>query len=175
MSFLNKVKTILGLVGVIWLVYFASLVFPLRGFGIVPRTLDGLVGILAAPFLHANLPHITANTTALMTFGGILILLEGKRFWGVLVAVTIITGSLTWLMARPANHIGASGVIFGLFGYLLAIGLFRKQFKYILVSIGVGVVYGGFIFGVLPTGGGISWESHLAGLVAGGVLAKANG
>ncbi|MCK5231884.1 MAG: rhomboid family intramembrane serine protease, partial [Desulfobulbaceae bacterium] len=79
---------------------------------------------------------------------------------------------LTWLFAGGGTHIGASGIIFGLYGYLLLIGLFQKKIKYIIISIFILFSYGGMIFGVLPGQPYISWEAHLFGFIAGGIAAK---
>lgn len=88
-----------------------------------------------------------------------------------LFLIALIGGSLTWLMGRDANHIGASGLIFGIWGYLLLAGWFSKSIKYILASITLIFFYGGMIFGVLPGKPGISFEGHLFGVVAGIMVA----
>lgn len=162
-----------GYILFMWGVFVASIIFPImKGYGIHPRSIMGLVGIITAPFLHANLNHIIGNTIALITFAPLFIVIVGERAIEKLIVLTLATGALTWLIAFPGNHIGASGLIFGLYGYLILLGFVKKNFKYLFVSIGLLVVYGYMIFGVLPNQAGISWESHLAGFISGAGFAK---
>ena len=167
------IKATFGFVASLWILHLIVMFLPfIQGYGIVPRSAVGLIGIIAAPFLHGDLNHLMANTGGLIIFGVILSILEGENFFPLVIKIVLIGGALTWLMARNANHIGASGLVFGLFGYLLLKGLFTRSLKYILVSLVVLVSYGGMIFGVLPSQPGISWEGHLFGFLAGGILSK---
>ncbi|MFW7377523.1 MAG: rhomboid family intramembrane serine protease [Oligoflexus sp.] len=156
----------------IWIGFFLSHGFPLLSYGIQPRTLTGMYGIAASPFLHANLSHLITNTTALLAFGLIFSLLEGKKTGSMLVSIIIIQGVLTWTLARPGIHIGASGLVFGLFAHLLFIGIFHRRFLYILISLSTAIVYGAMIFGIFPSEQGISWEAHLFGFIAGVLNAR---
>lgn len=154
----------------IWLlntVFFLNL----NQFGILPRSISHLSGILFAPFLHASWLHLMGNFFAFIVLGS-LIGLQGKsRFVGIFISLVIITGTLVWLFARGSSvHIGMSGVIYAFWGFLLIYGVVRRQFIHLLVSIGIFVVYGGLIYGVFPTRPHISFESHLLGALAGGVL-----
>lgn len=158
---------------VIWVCFFLSSVLPIQEFGLIPRTPIGLVGIITCPFLHANLSHIISNTIALITFAPILAFISSKE--GVLsklISLTILTGVLTWLFARTANHIGASGLIFALYGYLISLGFFKKKFLQIFLSFFMITSYGYMFFGILPVQPGVSWDGHLFGLIAGVLLAK---
>ena len=113
----EELHGILAFLGVIWAVFLLSLAFPsLDSFGVVPRTLGGLVGILAMPFLHANLQHILGNTVALFV---LLALLAGSkaRSWEIVVEVVLLGGLLLWIFGRPAIHLGASGLVFGLVAF----------------------------------------------------------
>ena len=157
----------------IWIVFLISLVFPeINNYGIRPRSLDGLVGILLAPFLHGHLSHIGSNSLALVTFTPLFILVLGESAIQKLILLTLATGGLTWLIAFPGNHIGASGLIFALYGYLILLGFIKKRILYLIISVGVLVTYGYMIFDVLPNQPGISWESHLAGFIVGSLFTK---
>ena len=172
---LKTQATILGVfVSSFWIVEFVDLFF-FRGwldrFGIAPHQLIGLRGILFAPFLHGNLPHLIANTVPFLILGWLVMLQETSDFWIVTMITMIVGGLGVWLFAAPGSvHIGASSLIFGYLGFLLLRGYFQRNFASILLSIVVGVVYGGLIWGVLPTQPGISWQGHLFGFL-GGVLA----
>ena len=135
--------------------------------GIFPRRLGGLDGVLWAPFLHDDFIHLIANSVPLAVLGGI-VLLRGLRGWLRVSAVIIIAGGLvTWLAARSGNHIGASGLVFGYLGFLLAAAYFERSFRAIVTAVIVFFVYGSLLIGVLPVAPGVSWESHLFGALAG--------
>ncbi|MEE8397505.1 MAG: rhomboid family intramembrane serine protease [Desulfobacterales bacterium] len=170
--FFGSLKFVFAVVLLLWTVHIVTLFVPLQQFGLIPRKLNGLIGILTAPFLHANFYHLYANTIAILTFGIIFALLEKKNTATLVIEITILQGIALWLFGRTGNHIGASGLIFGLFGYLLLVGYFQRQLKFIIVSLGVLVFYGGTLFGVLPTNARISWEGHLYGFLAGCLVAK---
>ena len=139
--------------------------------GIVPRTLSGLDGILWAPVLHGGDGHLLANTVPFLLLGA-FVAVGGIRRWLVVTAFIAVLGGLaTWLFARNAAHVGASGLIFGYAGFLLVAGFVEKSIKGIAVAVIVGVLFGGMVLrGIAPVSSYISWESHLFGLAA-GVLA----
>lgn len=151
-----------------WLIFNGAL----DGYGIKPRTADGLVGILYAPFLHGGFGHLMANTMPILILGGLIIISRGlKDFFVVTGVVMILSGLGTWLIGPAFSvHIGASGLVFGYFGFLLLMAYFERSCRSIVVAVLVLFVYGGLIWGILPRGDGISWQSHLFGLV-GGILA----
>jgi membrane associated rhomboid family serine protease len=131
----------------------------------------GLRGVVFAPFLHANFAHLMANTLPLIVLGWLIMLRETRDFFTVWAVSAVVSGLGTWLIGPSMSvHIGASGVIFGFLGYLLARGWFERRAASIAVALGVGLLYGGAIFGVLPGQVGISWQAHLFGFL-GGVLA----
>ena len=138
----------------------------------MPRSSWGLVGIIGAPFLHGSWGHLISNTLALATFVPIFITIEGKGTIEKIITLNILTGALTWTFAREANHIGASGVIFALYGYLISLGFFNKKILQIVISLFLLTSYGYILFGIFPVHPGISWESHLFGLISGVLLAK---
>ena len=146
---------------------------PLDLYGIRPRDLDGLWGILCAPLLHGGFGHLAANTVPFLVLGWFVLAGRKGDFFLVSAIVIVLGGAGVWLMA-PANsvHIGASGLIFGYLGFLLFLGLFQRSLGSILVAIVVGVFYGGLIFGLLPGEEGVSWQGHLCGFVSGAIAAK---
>ena len=139
----------------------------LNSFGIEPRTATGLIGIPFAPFLHSGFGHLIANTIPFALLGFLTIMRGISTFFLVSAFVTVIGGLAVWLMASSGYHIGASGLVFGLFGYNLAMGIFERSFKSIAMAVLVGLLYGSMVFGIFPSRPGISWEGHLFGLAAG--------
>ncbi len=164
-----------GFVAFLWLVELINL-FIFRGglnvYGIRPRTVAGLQGILFAPMLHSSFAHLMANTVPLLVLGWFVLLRGTRTFASVTIITILVSGLGTWLIA-PANsvHIGASGLIFGYFGFLVLSGYFERSFTSILWALLVFFLYGGLLWGVLPQGNGISWQGHLFGFVGGGVAA----
>ena len=166
--------TILGtFVGSLWIIQVVNSLLggALTQFGIHPRSWSGLLGILFAPFLHANFAHLIANTIPLLVLGWFVMLRKKSDLFSVSAITAIVGGLGTWLIA-PSNsvHIGASILIFGYLGYLLFRGIFERRFWPIVGSVVVFFMYGGALFGVLPGQAGISWQGHLFGLI-GGILA----
>ena len=161
---------LLGLLGIMWVVEILDLLpfIHLDRFGIHPRTVAGLAGIVCAPFLHAGFAHLAANSFPFVILGGI-VLLGGRRvFWSVTLFVTLTGGLGVWLFSgRFTNHIGASGLIFGYLGFLLARGFFEKSLRWMLAACAILLAYGGLLFGVLPIRAGVSWQGHLFGFLAG--------
>ena len=171
---IKRFTPIITFVGLCWLVYAVnSLVWhgQLDQYGIIPRHLGGLPGILWAPFLHASFRHLAANSVPLLILGGVICARSKAEFWTVAVAGTLLTGGLTWVFARNASHIGASGLVFGFFGYLASLAYFRRTFGTLVLSAACIVAYGGMLKGLVPTSTPVSWEGHIAGLVTGIVLA----
>lgn len=134
---------------------------------VVPRTAGGLVGIVTAPFIHANFAHLAANLPPFVILG-LLVLQRGPgHFLQVALPIALGQGVLLWLLGRKAAHVGMSGVIFGFFGYLLALAWYTRATPDLLAAAGVLIFYGGMLAGVAPARGGTSWEGHLFGLLVG--------
>jgi len=173
----NNARTLFGLLAIFWALEIADFILAgisFDAFGIHPRSIGGLLGIPAAPFLHGGFGHLAANSVPFAVLGGMLMLRDRKDFWAASVFSTFIGGMGVWLIgAANSVHIGASIVIFGFLGYLLSLGYFERKLSSILLSVFVGLAYGGMIFGVLPTTPGISWEGHLFGFIGGVVGAWA--
>jgi len=164
-----------GMIVFIWLVEIVDAFIFQGGLdtnGIRPRTVDGLQGILFAPALHSNFSHLMANTVPLLVLGWFVLLRGFKTFAVVTVTVILVSGLGTWLTgATNSVHIGASGLVFGYFGYLLLNSWFERSLASVLWAVLVFLLYGSLIWGVLPQGNGISWQGHLFGFIGGGVAA----
>lgn len=134
---------------------------------VVPRTGPGLVGLLTAPFIHANFAHLAANLPPFLVLGALVLRRGEAQFLKVALAIALGQGVLVWLLGRKAAHVGMSGVIFGFFGWLVALAWFTRATPDLLVAVGVLVFYGGMLAGVAPARNGTSWEGHLFGLIVG--------
>ena len=145
----------------------------LNRFGIQPRTSRGLKGIFLYPLLHGDLKHLAANTMPLMILGWFILLAGIPDFALVTGVVWLVSGFGVWLLGSPrTNHIGASGIVFGYLGFLVARGYFDRSPGAIAIAIIVGLAYGSLIWGVLPFQRGKSWEGHLFGLLGGWLAAR---
>ncbi len=166
-----------GLVAFMWLVQIVNaLVFQgrLAGLGVHPRALSGLVGILFAPFLHGSFAHLIGNTLPLVVLGWFVMLRRKRDLLYVSASAALVGGLGTWLIGPSLSvHVGASVLVFGYLGYLLVRGFLERSFWSIAGSLAVFFLYGGALFGVLPGDVGISWQSHLFGLLGGVLAARA--
>lgn len=143
----------------------------LDGYGVHPRHVDGLTGIVAAPWLHDDWGHLGNNLVAMTIFGA-LVLVGGLRYFlNASLIIIVLSGMLLWLFGRNALHIGASGWIFGLWSLTIARAWYDRSWRNIAISIVVIILYGGMAQGVLPTTPRISFEGHLFGALAGVVAA----
>ena len=156
-----------------WLIFFIEINFGvnLSVFGILPRDIYGLPGVLFAPLLHSSVIHLVSNTLPLLFLGITLYYFYGKLAKRVFLLSYFVTGSLVWLFGRTVFHIGASGLIYGIASFLFFSGIVRSEFKSLIISLAVVITYGGLVWGVLPTMPGISWELHLFGTLTGAVAA----
>ncbi|MBQ4833119.1 rhomboid family intramembrane serine protease [Pseudoalteromonas sp. MMG010] len=143
----------------------------LNGLGIYPRHTSHLIGIICAPFLHGSWFHFTSNMVPFAILSWLICQYSVARFYYVFVFTALMGGLLVWLFGRSNIHVGLSGVIYGLWGFLLAYALIRRSLKSILIALLVVVFYSGFIWGVLPQRQHISFESHLFGAISGFILA----
>lgn len=171
----DAIANVLGLITILWIVQLVNIALHNRlcDYGIWPRTVSGLAGIFISPFVHYGFEHLIANTIPLAILGGLIAMVNPRLFNKVTVLVIILGGFGVWLFARPAYHVGASGLIFGYFGFLAARGWYEKGFLPVLIAIAVIFFYGGMIWGVFPVVPYISWEAHLSGLIA-GIIAAGN-
>ncbi|MGB5789041.1 MAG: rhomboid family intramembrane serine protease [Pseudoalteromonas nigrifaciens] len=139
----------------------------LNGFGIYPRSINGLIGILSAPFLHGSWWHFASNMLPFMVLSWLICQYSVKRFYNVFIFTALVGGFLVWALGRSNIHVGLSGVIYGLWGFILCYGVIRRSFKSIVIAVVVALLYSGFVWGVLPQRLHISFESHLFGALSG--------
>ena len=173
-SLSGSIATLAAVLGVLWAVYGLNLTAldgQLLAYGIMPRTAEGLRGIAFAPLLHGGVNHLITNTIGLAVFGGLVMLRSRSNFWMVTFIGVIASGFGTWFFGRPGVHVGASGVVFAYFGYLLFTGLFERRLGPLLLSVGVFVIWGPTIYGILPVTQAVSWEGHLFGFIGGMLMA----
>ncbi len=154
----------------IWGIHFLNVALPaeLRYYGLRPRRPGGLWGILFAPFLHGNIQHLTANSGVLFLLLVAALSFSRKQAAAALLVIVIFSGLAVWMVGSPNTvHIGASGVIFGLIGYLLFIGIFHRRWKALLFSVAVFLAYGGVLAGLFVNVPGVSWSGHFFGFLSG--------
>lgn len=169
---LAPIVPVLVLLGLMWGTEIVDV--PLSGdldrFGIRPRRIDGLDGVVLAPLLHDGFGHLVTNTLPFLVLGGIIVAGSATRFVHVTVVVWLTSGLGTWLTGPERSiHVGASGLVFGYLAYLVSRGFFARRVGYLLIGALVFLLYGSALWGLLPRPG-ISWQGHLFGAV-GGVLA----
>lgn len=173
MSLYKSVKYMVAIAAIFWVILgFESLTtVSLSHFGINPRSQSGLIGILAAPFLHANMAHLMSNTVPFIVLGTAILFFYRRIAIPAMALIYLGTGLAVWLFARNSYHIGASGVVYGFASFLFFIGVFRRDMKSLAIALVVVFLYGGLVYGILPLYKGVSWESHLFGAIMGGVAA----
>ncbi|MEM6663657.1 MAG: rhomboid family intramembrane serine protease [Pseudomonadota bacterium] len=172
---LQRIRPLVVFLALIWAI---ELVNQLLGhglnstFGLRPRSITGLIGIPAMPLLHGGLGHIIANTFPLAILGTIGLMVAPRRFIAASFVIVLISGLAVWVFARGGVVVGASGLVFGWFGLLVALGVLERSLRAILGAVIVIVIYGGMIWGVLPQQSvQVSWEAHLFGALAGAAAA----
>ncbi|MFB3302082.1 rhomboid family intramembrane serine protease [Pseudomonas sp. AMR01] len=173
MDTLKGFKTIAGLALFMFALQLLNVAtgYSLMAFGLIPRTVQGLLGILTSPFLHASFAHLSANLIAFLVLGTLVIIEGFNRFIAVSAIIILLGGALVWLFGFAGIHIGASGWVFGLWAYLLSRAWFHRSWSNLITAAVVAVLYGGLIFGFVPRQG-ISFEGHLFGAFAGFIAAK---
>jgi membrane associated rhomboid family serine protease len=173
---LKEFKILIVAIAIFWAVEITDLLLfngGLDSYGIQPRSIIGLRGIVFAPLLHGGFAHLMANTIPFVTLGWLTMIQETKDFYIASIMSALVGGAGVWLFGSPNSvHIGASILIYGYLGFLLLRGYFQKNFPSIALSIFVAIVYGGFIWGVFPSQMGISWQGHLFGFIGGAIAAK---
>ena len=140
-------------------------------FGVFPQSLSGLKGILLSPFIHQDFTHLINNSYPILVLGGILFSIYRKIAIQLFMWLFFIAGFWLWIIGRPSFHIGASGIIYALASFLLVSGIVQKNPRLSAISMLVIFLYGSMIWGLLPTKEPISWEGHLAGFLAGILVA----
>ncbi len=153
----------------IWFIYWVEITFALNfnKFGVFPRKITGLIGVLCSPFVHSDARHLFNNSVPLFVLSLSLFYFYKKVALKVLVYGGLFTGLLTWGIARDSYHIGASGIVYLLFSFVFFSGMVKKHFRLVAVSLITIFLYGSMIWYVLPIKDGMSWEGHLSGLIIG--------
>jgi len=165
----RAIKISMTLVGLLWVFEIVDLSsgFQLDGYGILPRKVDGLMGIFWSPLLHANFEHLIANSGPLVL---LLIMLFSHRQYrpkSSLAFIWLVSGLGTWLIGRPAIHIGASSIVYGLAAYLMTASFWMRSWRAFFLSILALLMFGGLFYGLFHIQKGVSWEGHLSGALAG--------
>ncbi|WP_238988362.1 rhomboid family intramembrane serine protease [Aureibaculum marinum] len=157
----------------LWIVFWIEGTYNLylTKYGLYPHTIKGLRGIVFSPFLHSGIKHLFNNSIPLFILMTALFYFYRKIAFKVLIYGVLLSGLLTWVIGRPSYHIGASGVVYLLFSFVLFSGMIRKYYRLIAVSLIVIFLYGSMIWYILPIKEGISWEGHLSGFLVGLLLA----
>ena len=170
MKISKNLKLSFFVVALLWALFFIRSHLPVAHYlqGIQPRRTDALPGILTAPLVHGSLEHLSANSGALFILLFVSLAYSHRLTVSAVSIIVLVGGGLVWLLANSGTlHIGASGVIFGLIGFLMFSGLFRKDWRALIISLLVGVVYGGTLLSLLGYSPGVSWSSHFYGFSAG--------
>lgn len=167
--------TLLSFIAVIWLAHLVNVALDDRLtelFALVPRRIDALEGVVAMPFLHGNFEHLQRNTVPLLALGALILWMAPRRFWLATALIVLISGLFIWFFAREARHIGASALVFGWMGFIVAYAFVERTREAFAASLIAVLVFGAeIILGLSPTQELVSWDGHLAGLVAGVLVA----
>ncbi|MBU0488145.1 MAG: rhomboid family intramembrane serine protease [Bacteroidetes bacterium] len=161
---------------VLWVIFFCDEAFDLglKNYGLKPKTEEGLIGIFTSPFLHGDLQHIFSNSIPILILGTALNYFYHRIAYIVFFLIWMMSNTWVWISASAGNHIGASGIIYGLAAFIFLSGILRNDGRLMAISFLVAFMYGGLIWGIFPElfpEQNISWESHLFGGVAGIVMA----
>lgn len=162
-----------GFVILLWIIQLIQFFFNLSfvKLGLFPRSLRGLLGIITAPLIHAGFGHLFSNSLPLLFLGTGMLYFYRQSAYKIFVLVYFLPGVFVWFIARPAFHIGASGIVYGLVTFMFFSGLIRRDARSIALALIVTFLYGSIIWGVLPLDNGISWEYHLGGSIVGIICA----
>ena len=166
-------KFTLYFIGFLWLVFLINKILPVpfQNFGIEPRSIHGLFGILIAPFMHAKPGHLFGNSLALISILFVSLCYDFSATWKAMAIIVAISGFGTWIFGDPNTvHFGASVFVYGLLAFLLFAGFFRINFSSAPVLLGVVFLFGVLFWDLLSVVPGISWSGHFFGFV-GGMLA----
>ncbi len=143
--------------------------YSLVGFGLIPRSSEGLYGIICSPFIHGSWQHLFSNAVPFLFLTFLLLFFSSSHARSYLnfIGIYLLSGIVLWFIGNSAIHIGASGVIYGLASFLVLNGILSKKTRQIIIAIVVVITYSGLIWGIFPSQKGISWTGHLSGLLAG--------
>lgn len=162
------------LISFMWLIKGSEVLFEteFHFLGIFPGRLSALTGIVTSPFIHSDFKHLFNNTLPLFILGTALFYFYSEISFRVLLWIMLLTGMAVWITGRPAWHIGASGIVYGLASFLFVSGIIRRYIPLMALSLLVVFIYGEMVWGIFPGFRiDISWESHMLGAAAGLLLA----
>ncbi len=152
----------------IWAIHLVNFFIPLVFLGIYPRNIDGLTGIFTAPLIHGSIGHLASNSVPLFVLTALMVYFYRSIALKAIAIIWIMTGLAVWVLAKPAWHIGASGVIYGLVTFIFWSGVFRRSLRSIILAFIITVLYSGMVLGIIPDESKpVSWESHLYGALVG--------
>jgi membrane associated rhomboid family serine protease len=153
----------------IWFIYWIEIYFSFNfnKYGVLPRDLVGLRGVFFTHFIHSDVHHLFNNSVPLFVLLLSLFYFYRDIAYKVLIFGGVLSGFLTWSIARESYHIGASGVVYLLFSFVFFSGIIRKHYRLVALSLIIIFLYGSMIWYVLPIKDGISWEGHLSGFLVG--------
>ena len=164
-----RIKLIIGLDVLLIAVHLIGLAWPgrLYQFGIIPGSMDHWYHVFTAPFIHGSVAHLTNNLVGFSIFSAFCLLRSVRFYLGSCLFIIAVGGALVWLFGRPATHIGASGLIFGLWSLSIALAWFDRRMLNIVIALLVIFLYGGMTYGLLPSNPCVSFEAHIFGALAG--------
>jgi len=172
-NFKLALKIALTFLALLWLIHLANWFsdYQLSGFGIHPRRINGLLGIIFAPLLHANWSHLISNSLPLFVLMSGMLFVYPNSSSKALPAIYFASGLLVWAFGRSFIHIGASSLVYGMLAYVFFAGIMKRDVRGISLSMLVYFLYSSLIYGIFPQAGSVSWESHFAAAAVGTVLA----
>lgn len=163
-----------GLVLIIWIVEIIEFSSGMRftRYGIYPRDVNALTGIVTAPFIHSDWKHLISNSFPLFALSTMMVVFYKRLIIATYIGILLLTGLSVWLFARESYHLGISGIVYGLIGFIFWAGIFRDNTRSIILSLVILIAYSGYFQGLTPEEG-VSWESHLFGAMSGAFFAFA--
>jgi membrane associated rhomboid family serine protease len=172
-NFLLAIQIALSALALLWFILITDqyLDLHLGRFGLRPRDMEGLLGILTAPLLHAGVEHLFSNSLPLFVSLTTILYLYPNAAIRALPMIWLGSGLLAWLIGRPSLHIGASGFVYGVLAFVFVSGMIRRDMRSIAVSLLVWFLYGSMVWGILPIRPRMSWELHLSGAILGVAMA----
>ncbi len=162
------------LVASLWVIHILKVsgVLNFRTFGLLPRDVDGILGIFTSPFVHGSFQHLMSNSVPLFVMTLLIVFFYKRIAYQSILLIYVLTGLAVWSFARGnVIHIGASGVVYGLVAFVFWTGIFRRNVKSIILALIIVFLYSGLFLGIMPNQPGISWESHLFGGLVGILVA----
>ncbi len=174
-KFRYAVYMVASFVSILWIIKAVELAgdFSFSSLGILPRTLRGIIGIITGPLIHGDIFHLISNSVPLFLLGILLFYFYNRIAVEIFIWIYLVSGFWTWMLARNAYHIGASGIVYGMVSFLFFSGIIRKNKQLMTVSGIIILLYGGFLYGIFPdfVEEDVSWESHALGALVGVLLA----